>query len=124
MGLSAILPVAGVVRAVLCRPGNQHVSLYRAAEHHHLAGGFAREQPALHAGRRCRADTADSRLYRVGLLGLPRQGKGRERLSLMPDEQRPRPLKQRLLWFAALWLGGVGKVAAIALGLRLWLAPA
>ena len=41
----------------------------------------------------------------------------------MPDEQRPRPLKQRLLWFAALWLGGVGTVAAVAFGLRLWLAP-
>ena len=33
-----------------------------------------------------------------------------------------RPLAQRLLWFAALWLGGVGSVAVIAYGLRLWLA--
>lgn len=41
----------------------------------------------------------------------------------MPDEQRPRPLTQRLLWFAALWLGGVGTVAVAAFGLRLWLAP-
>jgi hypothetical protein len=45
----------------------------------------------------------------------------------MPDQQNPpqtqRPLAQRLLWFAALWLGGVGTVAALSLGLRLWLAP-
>jgi hypothetical protein len=39
--------------------------------------------------------------------------------------QRPRqrPLGQRLLWFAALWLGGVGTVALLSFGLRLWLAP-
>jgi hypothetical protein len=45
----------------------------------------------------------------------------------MPDQQSPRqsqrPLAQRLLWFAALWLGGVGTVTALSLGLRLWLAP-
>jgi hypothetical protein len=33
------------------------------------------------------------------------------------------PLVQRLLWFAALWLGGVGTVAILAYGLRLWIAP-
>jgi hypothetical protein len=37
--------------------------------------------------------------------------------------QKQRPLAQRLLWFAALWLGGIGTVAVISLGLRLWLAP-
>lgn len=41
----------------------------------------------------------------------------------MPDEQKPRPLHRRLLWFAALWLGGVSTVGVIAFGLRLWLAP-
>ena len=41
----------------------------------------------------------------------------------MPNEQNPRPLAQRLLWFAALWLGGVGAVAVVAFGLRLWLMP-
>jgi hypothetical protein len=30
---------------------------------------------------------------------------------------------RRLLWFAALWLGGVGTVALISFGLRLWIAP-
>jgi hypothetical protein len=40
---------------------------------------------------------------------------------LTPVEPKPRPLSQRLLWFAALWLGGVGSVALVAFGLRLWL---
>jgi hypothetical protein len=33
------------------------------------------------------------------------------------------PLTQRLLWFVLLWLGGVGTVALVAYGLRLWIAP-
>jgi hypothetical protein len=41
----------------------------------------------------------------------------------MPPEQNPRPLMQRLLWFAALWLGSVGTVAIMSYGLRLWIAP-
>jgi hypothetical protein len=41
----------------------------------------------------------------------------------MPSEQNPRPLRERLLWFVLLWLGGVGTVAIMAYGLRLWLAP-
>ena len=40
----------------------------------------------------------------------------------MPEKQKPPPLAQRLLWFAALWLGGVGSVAIVAYGLHLWLA--
>jgi len=40
----------------------------------------------------------------------------------MPDET-PRPLAQRLLWFVALWLAGVGTVAIISFVLRVWLAP-
>jgi hypothetical protein len=58
----------------------------------------------------------------MGLLGIPRQGTVRERLSLTPAEQNPRALAQRLLWFAALWLGGVGTVGIVAYGLRLWIA--
>ncbi|MCA6119777.1 DUF2474 domain-containing protein [Bradyrhizobium sp. WSM 1738] len=34
-----------------------------------------------------------------------------------------RPLTRRLLWFVALWLGGVGTVALISFVLRLWIAP-
>ncbi|MCA1456879.1 DUF2474 domain-containing protein [Bradyrhizobium sp. BRP22] len=41
----------------------------------------------------------------------------------MPREQNPRPLAKRLMWFAALWLGGVGTVTLISFGLRLWIAP-
>ncbi|GAC1593026.1 MAG: hypothetical protein NVS3B5_23810 [Sphingomicrobium sp.] len=31
------------------------------------------------------------------------------------------PLARRLLWFALLWLGGVGTVAIVSYGLRLWI---
>ena len=41
----------------------------------------------------------------------------------MPPPPKTRSLAQRLLWFAALWLGGVGSVAIVAYGLRLWIAP-
>jgi hypothetical protein len=41
----------------------------------------------------------------------------------MRQEQNPRPLTRRLLWFAALWLAGVITVAIVAYGLRLWIAP-
>ncbi len=34
-----------------------------------------------------------------------------------------RPLTQKLLWFAALWLLGIGTVATVAYVLRLWIAP-
>src|SRR5205823_9683185 len=117
--LPAVLPDAGAVRAVLCRARHQHVSLYRAAEHHDLAGGGAGEQPDLHAVWRRHTDPADPRLYRLGLLGVSRQGQTRERISLMPTEPKPRPLLQRLLWFVTLWLGGVGTVALISFCLRL-----
>jgi len=40
--------------------------------------------------------------------------------GIKPD---PPPLMRRLLWFAALWLGGVSAVALISFGLRLWIAP-
>jgi hypothetical protein len=42
---------------------------------------------------------------------------------LILAKQDPPPLTQRLLWFAALWLGGAGTVAIVAYGLRLWIAP-
>jgi hypothetical protein len=41
----------------------------------------------------------------------------------MPAPFKTRLLAQRLLWFAALWLGGVGTVAIVSFGLRLWIAP-
>jgi hypothetical protein len=41
----------------------------------------------------------------------------------MPSQPKTRPLAQRLMWFAMLWLGGVGAVAIVSFGLRLWIAP-
>ena len=41
----------------------------------------------------------------------------------MAPETRQRPLSQRLVWFAALWLGGVGAVTLLSYGLRLWIVP-
>jgi hypothetical protein len=37
--------------------------------------------------------------------------------------EQKRPLAHRLLWFVALWLCGVGSVALLSFGLRLWLMP-
>jgi hypothetical protein len=39
----------------------------------------------------------------------------------MTAEQPTMPLARRLLWFAILWLAGVGSVAIVAFILRLWL---
>ncbi len=33
------------------------------------------------------------------------------------------PIGKRLLWFAALWIAGVGCVTALSYVLRLWIAP-
>jgi hypothetical protein len=41
----------------------------------------------------------------------------------MQDQTSPQPLAKRLLWFAALWLAGVGSVAALSLILHFWLSP-
>ena len=40
-------------------------------------------------------------------------------MQIKPPE---RPLAQRLLWFVALWLGGVGTVALVSMALKLWIA--
>ena len=42
---------------------------------------------------------------------------------MVTPHETDRPLGQRLLWFAALWLLGTGTVAAFAYLLRLWIAP-
>jgi hypothetical protein len=41
----------------------------------------------------------------------------------MPPQNIPRPLGQRLLWFAGLWLAGVGSLALLSLILHVWIAP-
>ena len=39
----------------------------------------------------------------------------------MAATQPTAPLARRLIWFAGLWLAGVGSVAAVSFILRLWL---
>ena len=39
----------------------------------------------------------------------------------MAADRPTTPLARRLVWFAALWLAGVGSVAIVAFILRLWL---
>jgi hypothetical protein len=39
----------------------------------------------------------------------------------MPSAQIQPSLRSRLLWFVALWLGGVGTVATIAFIVRTWM---
>ncbi len=39
-----------------------------------------------------------------------------------PVPSDKRPLMQRLLWFVALWLGGVASVTLVSYALRLWIA--
>jgi hypothetical protein len=39
----------------------------------------------------------------------------------MSPQTSQRPLAQRLLWFAGLWLAGVSSVALLSLVLHLWL---
>jgi hypothetical protein len=41
----------------------------------------------------------------------------------MGEAPKLAPLRHRLLWFGALWLGGVATVALLSLILRMWLAP-
>jgi hypothetical protein len=41
----------------------------------------------------------------------------------MPPQPNQRPLARRLLWFAGLWLAGVGSVGLVSLVLHLWIAP-
>jgi hypothetical protein len=41
----------------------------------------------------------------------------------MPIKPQQRPLAQRLLWFAALWLAGVGTVTLLSFALKFWIAP-
>ncbi|MCG6207251.1 DUF2474 domain-containing protein [Rhodopseudomonas sp. HC1] len=40
---------------------------------------------------------------------------------MMSSNEPSRPLARRLLWFAALWLGGVGAVTLVSLILRMWI---
>ena len=77
------LPFARDARPVRADPGRaRHLDLARRDPRpgHHLAGGRAAFEPALHAGRRARPGPGHPRLHRLVLLGVPRQGR-RARLS-------------------------------------------
>ncbi len=39
-------------------------------------------------------------------------------MATTDDEARSRPLREKLLWFAGLWLGGLLVTAAVAYALR------
>jgi hypothetical protein len=41
-------------------------------------------------------------------------------MQIKPPE---RPLAQRLVWFVALWLAGIGAVALVSMALKLWIGP-
>jgi len=43
--------------------------------------------------------------------------------EVTPSPNAERPLWRRLLWFIGLWALGVGVVAAVAYGIRLWIMP-
>ena len=82
------------------------------------------QQPDLHAGRQGGAHSGHSRLHRLRLLGVPRQGRSGSGVPLMRgDDRSARGRGGKLLWFATLWLDGVATVAAIAYGIRFILLP-
>lgn len=40
---------------------------------------------------------------------------------MKPDDVPPAPLIKRLIWFAGLWLAGLGVVMLLSYGIRLWI---
>jgi len=96
-------------------------TLYRAAEHHHLAGGIARNsQIFMLFGWLWLIPLILG--YTHGPIGYSAARYGSGAAIIDACRAKSAPLAQRLLWFAALWLGGVGTVGIVAYGLRLWIA--
>src|SRR5690606_41736854 len=119
----AVLVLLRPVRADLRQPVHLHLPLCGAARADRRRRACARRQLGLHVGRGGGAGAGDPGIYRLGVLGVPRQGRGRG-LPLMPGAhgtRTPGPLWKRLLWFAALWLGGLAAVGLVAWTLRLWI---
>jgi hypothetical protein len=80
---SALRARAGAVPAVLCRARDHDVADDRAARHHDLGGRRPAFDAALPSGRGRRADPSHSRLHRLRVLGVPRQGARGRGLPLM-----------------------------------------
>ena len=104
---------------------HQPVAQYRAAGHLDLGGIVAAAEPGLRADRRAADHTDDPVLHGLELLGVPWQGRGHGRLSLMAPSSTPvtetkpdRVWWRRFGWMIVLWLAGVGAVALIALVFR------
>ena len=76
--IGAVVPV----RAVLSRHRHQPVAVHRAAHVHAVGGGLLAQHPGLPAGRHAVPAAGDPGLHRLVLLGVPRQGARRHRLSL------------------------------------------
>ena len=93
--------------------GDQLLPVHRAGLGHDLGSGRAGQQPALPAGRRRGAGAADPALHRLLVLGVPRQGERRRRLSLM-QRGGAGHAGSRLAWFVGLWVASVAALGVVA----------
>ncbi len=93
---SRAVPLGGrALRAVLSRPRDQPFPDDRAVQIHDLAGRLVGGDAGLPAGRRAGAAAGHSPLLRLVVLGVPRQGARRYRLSLRAaptSSSAPRPI--------------------------------
>jgi hypothetical protein len=108
------------VPARLPRPRHQPVPLHRAAALHDLAGSQRGQRPAIRPRRLFRGDAADPGLYRLRLLGLPREGGGRPRIrglrALSGGSSGAKG--RRLLWFVAFYAASLVTFTALVYFLR------
>src|SRR5690606_33173337 len=108
---------AGALPARIRRPRRQPLSLYRAARGDDPRRRCTRRKSKLPARRCDRHHPADPRLYGLGLLGVPRQGR-HTRIPLM--SLAARRLKQ-FGWMIAIWAMSVAALGVVAAILRFWL---
>ena len=111
---SALPAGAGVVHSGLHRARHLSLSQYCSAGHQLHGSRRTGVQPEISARRRRRAYSTNSHLYRLRLLGFPRQDPRRRGIPLNVSRGA-----KRLLWFAGLWAGGVVCVLALAYGVRI-----